>query len=247
MTSENSNKTETNFTRVEMIILFFSIVAILLVIFIGGLTNLWSIKFIEALFDLIKSLAWPAIAIGFSFMYRNEIIGAIRRIQKAGPVEFCPPQELQNDPPKISIPTEVKEVQGHPRTKMMETIEKSLLANLDLHPEKDKISLLVRLLAQSRLETVFERIYSLIFGSQIQGLKALNNGNASLEDAHAFFETYKKTNEEFYSKYGFKGWFGFLVSQELVSQEGTAISITNLGKDFLVYIAVKNLSENKPY
>jgi hypothetical protein len=54
--------------------------------------------------------------------------------------------------------------------------------------EDEKRDLFIRVLAQSQLEATFERIYNMIFGSQIAGLRRLNElGRVSIEDARAFF------------------------------------------------------------
>ena len=73
--------------------------------------------------------------------------------------------------------------------------------------------MLIRQLAVARLSTVFERIYSLLFGSQIVGLRRLaHSDKASLEEAKDFFEPYRRQYEEFYKDYGFEGWLGFLLN-----------------------------------
>jgi hypothetical protein len=54
--------------------------------------------------------------------------------------------------------------------------------------EDEKRDLLVRILAQAQLEAAFERIYNIIFGSQIAFLRRLNGPalRLSVEDACAF-------------------------------------------------------------
>ena len=52
---------------------------------------------------------------------------------------------------------------------------------LEIIDPGSQVDVLVRHLAQSRLETVFERAYSAIFGTQILGLRALIQAGGKVE------------------------------------------------------------------
>jgi hypothetical protein len=114
-------------------------------------------------------------------------------------------------------------------------------------PEDQKRDLLIRVLAQAQLEAAFERIYNLIFGSQIVALRRLNEaGRVSVEGSRAFFEPYTRQYPQIYNNYSFEQWANFLKNVGLVVQNGNLFEITDLGRDFLIYITARRLTENKP-
>jgi hypothetical protein len=118
-----------------------------------------------------------------------------------------------------------------------------------IDPEK-QIDVLVRHLAAARLGRNFEQIYRVIFGSQIAGLKALasaSGGSTSREESASFFDGVKAKFPEFYEKNTFDEWIQYPKTAGLVTQTGDQISITELGREFLIYLGAVQLSENKPF
>jgi hypothetical protein len=138
---------------------------------------------------------------------------------------------------------------GVSRTNLMETVEKNLYAQLPSVDEHSRLDFLVHNLAVSRLETIFERIYRVIFGSQILALRTLNSAirPVSIEDAQKFFADFKEKYPEAYDNYGFDGWFGFLIKESLITIENNLIVITEGGRDFLMFLTHRRLPESKPY
>ncbi|HMJ44397.1 MAG TPA: hypothetical protein VK522_19190 [Pseudolabrys sp.] len=199
----------------------------------------------QLLVDLLKGLAWPAVALILGFLFKTELRSLFPRIIKAGPGGI----ELDREKQRIPRSTgELQELPGLQRTAKMAEIEKSIHQALELYDSNKQVDLLVRHLAQSRLETVFERIYGAIFGSQILGLRALANtggGSVSKEEAIKFFDDVKSKYPEFYGKSTFEDWISFLRSFELVRDNGNSVEITELGRDFLLYLTARGLSENK--
>ena len=125
----------------------------------------------------------------------------------------------------------------------MAEIEKNLLNSVRLVDSDKQVGLLVRALAQSRLEAVFERGYAFIFGSQVLGLRTLRDrgGEASLEEGKEFFENTKKEHLEFYAKSTFLEWFSYLSNNGFAVLRDEKIVITSLGKEFLLYLELKGL------
>ncbi len=127
-------------------------------------------------------------------------------------------------------------------------IETRIRNDLESVETSKRDSVLLRALAQSRLEAGHEFTYNRIFGSQIAVLKRLNEaGRATIEDAQQFFELYAKQYPEVYNNYGFRGWLGFLSSNALVSQQDNIFQITEFGRDFWTYLTEKRLAENKSF
>lgn len=198
--------------------------------------------------DLLKQIAWPVAAVVIASLFRGELRALLPKLRRVGPsgLEFDVEQQ-QLRAAVVTAPGELKELPGLSRTPAMANVERVLHERLRQSKQEDREALLVRLLAQSHLETYFEQTYRLIFGSQITALKILNQGiKASEANAREHFETLKGLYPEVYKHYGYEQWLGFLLWRELVMRSDDTFQITDLGRDFLFYLTAKGLPENKP-
>jgi len=194
--------------------------------------------------DLLKSLAWPGVFLTLGFYFRKDFRAILPRLTKAGPtgIEFAQVQNIESWSGKL------KELPGLTRTKKMEEIEVSIHKDLQHFDATSRVDLLVRHLAQTRLERVFERVYGGIFGSQIALLAALSTKSETspLSEATKWFEETKAKNPYAYAETSFERWVGFLTSFDLVRVEQAMISITETGRDFLVFLNANQLATAKP-
>ena len=153
-----------------------------------------------AIVDLLKAAVW-LIAVAFiAIWYKGDIRDILPRLRKAGPTGIELDAAIQQRVAVSTVSTSVtlKDLPGFPRTEAMATVETELHQSLKLIETELQIDMLIRQLAVARLSTVFERIYSLLFGSQIVGLRRPAHSNkASLEEAKDFFEPYRRQYEEF--------------------------------------------------
>lgn len=91
----------------------------------------------------------------------------------------------------------------------------------------------------------FERIYSIIFGSQIRILQRLNHSiTENVDDLKFYYENAVKIYPESYKNYNYLDYLQFLIINRLVNfdQENNTLTITAFGQDFLRYITESNLS-----
>jgi hypothetical protein len=210
---------------------------------------------VTALFGALKGIWWPLAAVIVAIVYKMEFRSLLPRLRKAGPtgVEFDPAQQQASvtaggAPP---APGQLREFPGLVRTPVIEQVERQLHANLggltNLSDE-EKRDLLVRVLAQTQLEAAFDRTYNIIFGSQIVLLRRLNDlGRMSLADARAFYDTYAVAKfPEVYSQYSFDQWIHFLSNNFLVTLGDGFVEATELGRNFLVHLTNRRLTEYKP-
>jgi hypothetical protein len=208
------------------------------------------VDFIALFFDLLKGIAWPVAVVIVAVAFRTDIKALLPRIRRAGPsgVEFDPAAQQNSAAESRSAAASVLQpLPGLDRTPTIEALEKHLLQALAVVDESKKVALLVRLLAQARLEHAFALIYNSIFGSQIAFLRYLEKTvRASQSDAQSYMETAKARAPELYGNYGFGGWMSFLVSQGLVDVANEELTITGFGRDFLLYLSARKLSETKP-
>lgn len=221
--------------------------------------------------DVLKHWAWPLVVLFFGWRYKAEILESkpalrefftrVRKVE-AGPTgvkaELAELAAAVQQTATSAVVAEVKaeegsielkELPGLPRTQAMGKLEKELHANLRAFPEDQRIDLLVRNLAQSRLEAAFALTYHAIFGSQIEGLIQLRARRKVVNDeAYAFYQPYEQQYPDVYKGYGFGGWLNFLTSKGLVKQEADGVlSITDEGDDFLKWMEARKLSSKKAF
>ena len=149
------------------------------------------------------------------------------------------------------VPAATSSALAPPPTAAAALLEQELSASLDdLHLDAaGQRAILLRELTTSRLQKGHEYVYNRIFGSQILALKRLDDRGglgATVQDAKTFFEPYVQQSPEFYARYGFDGWLGFLVSNRLIKRDGDRLEATEFGHDFLVYLVDSRLSVEKP-
>ena len=217
-------------------------------------------------FGLLTGIAWPLVLLTISIAYKPEILLFLpnlfalflrsRKVKIAGVMEVeidaAEQQQKAADLIKIdadSSTVKLKEIPGLVRTAAIARLERDLHTRLkDITPDTDPVDVLVRNLAQARLEAAFGFIYAGIFGSQIARLIALEaRRRVPTDEAHKFYLEIETKYPEVYAGYGFAGWIGFLKHHGLVTQVGDDITITDFGDDFLEWLRATRLSVNKPW
>jgi hypothetical protein len=203
------------------------------------------IPYLTLFVELVKGTAWPALIFGLVYLFRRPLQELMPRVRRAGPtgIELEVPQQTA----LISKWTgELKQLPGLTRTLPIENLEKTLHTQLESTRVEERVDLLVNRLAVAQLSSVFERVYGSIFGSQIAGLRALVNAGGAVTNADAlrYFNEVKSNKPELKVEFG--AWLEFLRVFTLVKIENEKISITDGGRDFLLYLTSQNLNENKP-
>jgi hypothetical protein len=120
--------------------------------------------------------------------------------------------------------------------------------NLDVNAQ-ETVDLLVKHLAVTQLWLNAERIYRMIFGSQIFLLKSLNtSGGLSRVQLSQYYEAVKTQFPEVYNNYPFEPYLQFLLEQGLIATEDSEhYAITMGGKEFLKWIMDVGVPENKAF
>ena len=117
-----------------------------------------------------------------------------------------------------------------------EDLEKRGLRN------SEAIEVLIRYLANAQITLVFNELDQDIWESQVELLRHLNSspGN-SAEELKVFYNraVYRSTNPEEFIKYTFEQYLQFLTSRELVTELTGSYFISQLGRDFLIFLTAK--------
>lgn len=208
--------------------------------------------------ELVKALAWPIAAViivlSFKVELRSFLPTFLRRkmeIELPGgfkaKIDVAEQQQGDNPAAAPTLDNQKPILDPSPRL-AVNIIEGRIRRESESIDPTKKEQILLRALAQSRLQAGHEFTYNRIFGSQILGLKRLNEaGRATVDDARQFFKLYADQFPQIYANYGFDGWLGFLKSNTLITQTGNTIEITDFGRDFLLYLTEARLPENKAF
>jgi hypothetical protein len=142
---------------------------------------------------------------------------------------------------RVSVPVIVREQEDRIRA---ELVQLNFSDN-----SKDAVDLLIQHLALSQLYHAAERLYRLIFGSQIAVLKSMNlRGPLDRNQLRSFYDTAAAIYPLVYDKYPFEAYINFLKTNNLiVTTDDTRYSITHLGKDFLQWMVVESVSDAKAF
>lgn len=93
-----------------------------------------------------------------------------------------------------------------------------------------------------------ERIYTTIYGGQIQILRELQNGKIVNDEViNRYIAQSKKQNPIFFEKWDVNAYMGYLLTSNLVIFLNDKYAITFFGTDFLNWMRQQGKSENKPY
>lgn len=106
---------------------------------------------------------------------------------------------------------------------------------------------LIRHLAACQVLNWFERIYHTLFGSQITLLKFLrdNSSGISTINAQLYFEGVKNKYPGALSFWSLNNYLQFLITSGLINMKDNMITITEIGKEFLIWLAKSGYLEEK--
>ncbi len=184
--------------------------------------------------DYLKVLVWPGLFFSFLILFRREVKNLLK--SKDLSIETPLAKLKSSQPPLKDLSNEGQRI--------IETEDKLL------HEEKEKYSNeddnLGKQFATVSIQLDFERIYNVIFGSQISVLDYIkDNGVATIDQLHSIFSEAKRKFPVLQGR-TFKSYLEFLEIAGLISQKnGNEIHLTDKGQAFLVYIYALNYPKNK--
>jgi len=200
------------------------------------------------------ALIWPAAAVICIiilgtlalFLLRPALLRLVDRTKKVGKdgLTFERPQEGgKPETPLLSF----DELMKLPITASVLDREKSIKTNLQTFNLKDdieKIEVLTRALANSRVEIEFNNISYVIFGSQINLLIRLagTTQGISLAQAETIFKQAQDNFPALHETRTLNEWLNYLIANKLVIRSDEKIDITQYGTDFLKHLVDARLA-----
>ena len=194
----------------------------------------------------MECLAWPAavvvIAVVFIFLFRGPIANLIARISKIekGGITAAPQEVTKVDPASKALldSRQLMEASFSEVVRQQEDLIKTQLGGIRFENNLEREALLVRALARAIVHTQFDRINTLIFGSQLDLLIAANASPSGIQEdpIKKRFQAAKESDPVFHQATQYQTFLGFLVSSGLLLRDGDVFKITVLGKEFMKFL-----------
>lgn len=210
----------------------------------------------EEFSKVLTSITWEHLLFVFSlvfiFVFRKPIsllIPKIRKIGKDGLTTDSTP-ETQLETKNTEAVQQLLDVVG--QSIVIADLERRIeddLKKRSLPISGDTNRVLIRHLAGTQLLLNLEQIHGLIFGSQIFLLKKLNEVTGqgrSIEFVNQHFDHVVKVYADNLGSWSREQYLEFLYNQQLIIKHDTQIHITNLGVEYLTWVARAGKSENRP-
>ncbi|MDH5752126.1 MAG: hypothetical protein OEZ59_06880 [Deltaproteobacteria bacterium] len=105
--------------------------------------------------------------------------------------------------------------------------------------DEDREQMLVNTAVRWRVHCMFERIYQNCLLSQYDLLELLNGlgeKGVTMAQGHAFFQKKCELKKEL-RRIDYKVWLSYLTTHGLINEQFERLVITELGKDYLIYLA----------
>lgn len=206
--------------------------------------------------NIVKEAVWPVVflltVLSFMLLFRTQLAALISRItsiDKSG-VKTSPAPESQREQQKTEAVQELLLSIGD--SIVLRDIEgriKSFLKDLGLAIEGDTIKVLIKHLAATQILLEFEQVHNLIFGSQIFLMKRLNEVTGQGQSKAivvAHFEHVRQMFRPDLDGWSFDQYMTFLLAKSLVTVTRDVYHITNIGVEYLTWMARTGRSENRP-
>lgn len=206
--------------------------------------------------EFLNAVTWHHLAFIFALtfiaLFRLPLSDLIRRITKIGKegVTAGSVPEAQREKADLEAVQQLLDVIGN--SIVISDLESQIRGNLNakgLNSESDAAKVLTRHLAGTQLLLSFEQIHNLIFGSQIFLLKKLNEvagQGRPMTSVVAHIDLVKTTYQTELGQWSYDQYLEFLFSRSLIVRQGDQLHITNLGVEYLTWIARNGRSENNP-
>lgn len=206
--------------------------------------------------EILSAITWHHLvfvfALVFIALFRHPLSELIRRITKIGKegVTASSVPEAQREKTDPEAVQQLLDVIGN--SIVITDIEgriKSELREKGLNADGDTVKVLIRHLAGTQLLLSFEQIHNLIFGSQIFLLKKLNEVAGQGRPWSFVIDHIDHMKELYPTELG--GWsydqyLEFMYGRLLIIRHGDQMHITNLGVEYLTWIARNGRRENSP-
>lgn len=194
--------------------------------------------------DYLRAVIWPILAFGLVFLFRRDVSALLARVRRAAGFGF---DAETWPPPNQTLVTGSTEL-------VLPTIEgiANAAGGTDIGEEAESPTSIAGPEKRAAVASVFlhyERVYRLIFGTQIQMLHLLNTrgeNGATENELAAYWAEHKRVSP---IDTPFDAYLSFVLTNDLVcfDEADERYKITQQGSSFLQYLVANGISLQKPY
>lgn len=204
--------------------------------------------------EILKVAAWPITVVAcfvFACIYfRRQMAALLDRTTSVGKegLKASPPTgQITQEIDKVRQAHELVEALTSPVIREREEAIRKELKDKGLDDSSQAVDVLIRYLATTQLLITFERLYRIIFGSQIFLLKAANENRSGLHDQFVrdHFAHVRRMFVSAFEQWTVENYIHFLLNEQLMLKEGEFFRITNLGVHFLEWMTRIGAPERK--
>lgn len=193
--------------------------------------------------QIVAVIAWPVVVLILGlvtvFLFRTQFSAFIGRTKKVGKGGI---ETFENQPTQPT--NEEKGIEEFFRgfdSPLLVEAESLILKDLGdrkIEGSGDREKALVRSLASTTIVLHFERVYGLLWASQLACLRYLNprDQGTQVTDIVPFYDLARATYQSLYENYSFERWLAFLRISNLVREVDSHVFITVGGREFLKYL-----------
>jgi len=203
---------------------------------------------------LTEHLGWPIAAVSIIIILKCPLEKLLSRLNKARhkdtELEFN--TVIQRSSTTIANSLSVADAIPQDNLGLISEAEQRIyesLDNLGIKSDSEKVKVLARHHANLQITSNYSIINSLIFGSQIELLQALNMQNEPVEESFlsSFYNAAKQEYPDAYASSTFEGYINFIKSFGLINTEDGKYFITVLGRGFLTYLAEAGINTKRAF
>lgn len=204
--------------------------------------------------EILKIAVWPiAVVACFVFAciyFRRQVAVLLDRLTSVGKdgLKVPPPTgQTSQEIDKVRQAYDLVEAFTAPVIHEREVAIRKELKEKGLDDTNQAVSFLIHHLAIAKLINTFERLYRIIFGSQIFLLKIANENRTGLHDQFVkdHFVQACQMFSSVYDRWTVETYIQFLLNEQLMVKDGEFFRITNLGIHFLEWVASVGAPERK--
>lgn len=217
----------------------------------------------EKTVELLIGIAWPIVFIAIVLILKTSIVKAIKAITESlasrritidkGKLAFEPPeQNLPKDEDIFSIDIADPKLQSFFNDRLDNArlnAEKAIAELTKEKPSWSREDVLLNAFADLDAALILERIYSSMFGSQIDLINSLskNNNEAKIDVAKSIYDKATTDWPTMYPDYSYEDWLNYLVASGVILINDDQIKLTNVGTAFKPYFKSRNIIPTRAY
>lgn len=193
--------------------------------------------------EILRAVAWPVTVLVLARAFRRELRSLLSRLREGGGAKFDPPPQMgaATTAELTSAASGASATLEKNKTSTMRLWESRLFDNQLLKDAKDSAereTLLKSIGALGFTLWQFEAIDAQIWGSQVAMLEYLNSratGELASTLQGLFYEPAKTHFADAYRNYAFDAYLRFLENFSLIAVAPTAVTLTDIGRDYLAW------------